>query len=101
MRGEAGGGGERGGIAKFDSGRGEWVPGAGRGCDGDGGRGFGRLACSGELRGEMGEAGCALAREKYTWARIADETERIYRGAEARCAGALSVEERLIFNAAK
>jgi glycosyltransferase involved in cell wall biosynthesis len=59
------------------------------------------LASSGELRGEMGEAGGALAREKYTWARIADETERIYRGAEARCAGAPGVEERLIFNAAK
>jgi len=47
-----------------------------------------KLAESAELRGALGRAGCALAREKYTWAKIADETERIYQAAEVRRAPA-------------
>ncbi len=42
------------------------------------------LAASPELRARLGRAGAALARERYTWSKIADETERIYQAAEAR-----------------
>jgi glycosyltransferase involved in cell wall biosynthesis len=42
------------------------------------------LASQPETRERMGRAGCELARGSYTWARIADETERIYETAEAR-----------------
>ena len=45
---------------------------------------IGELAARPELRGQMGRAGRDLARESYSWARIADETERIYQAAEAR-----------------
>jgi len=45
------------------------------------------LAAQPELRARMGDAGCELARGSYTWARIADETERIYQAAEARRSG--------------
>ncbi len=61
---------------------------------------IGALARSKELRGEMGGAGSVLAREKYTWARIADETERIYQAAEARRTGAHGEEARAL-NAAE
>ena len=44
------------------------------------------LAASADLRGAFGNAGRALAAESYSWEKIADETERIYRGAEARSA---------------
>jgi len=58
------------------------------------------LTGSGELRGKMGRAGCELARESYTWARIAGETERIYQGAEARRTGARgAAKPALILNA--
>jgi glycosyltransferase involved in cell wall biosynthesis len=62
---------------------------------------IGELTASSELRAQMGRAGCALAREKYTWARIADETERIYQAAEARCTGARRPAPGMILNAAK
>jgi glycosyltransferase involved in cell wall biosynthesis len=65
---------------------------------------IGALIDSGEMRGHMGRAGCALAREKYTWGKIADETERIYQSAETRSArrrGARRPEEALILNPAK
>jgi glycosyltransferase involved in cell wall biosynthesis len=42
------------------------------------------LAGSSAMRAQFGEAGRTLARERYTWASIADETERIYQAAEAR-----------------
>jgi glycosyltransferase involved in cell wall biosynthesis len=44
------------------------------------------LAGSADLRRAFGDAGRALAAESYSWEKIADETERIYRGAEARSA---------------
>jgi glycosyltransferase involved in cell wall biosynthesis len=59
------------------------------------------LAGSVDLRGHMGRAGRAMAREKYTWAGIADETERIYRAAEARRACARPAERAMILSAAK
>jgi glycosyltransferase involved in cell wall biosynthesis len=60
------------------------------------------LARSAELRASMGRAGCELARESYTWAKIADETERIYQAAEARRTGASgAVKPALVLNAAK
>ena len=36
------------------------------------------------LRTALGAAGRQLARERYSWEKVADETERIYRAAEAR-----------------
>jgi glycosyltransferase involved in cell wall biosynthesis len=60
---------------------------------------IGELAASSELRDRMGRAGCALARENYTWAKIADETERIYQAAEAR--GANARAPGMILNAAR
>jgi glycosyltransferase involved in cell wall biosynthesis len=47
-----------------------------------------KLAGSAELRSQLGRAGRELAIENYTWEKIADETERIYQAAEARCTGA-------------
>ena len=38
------------------------------------------------LRAALGAAGRQLARERYSWERLAAETERIYQAAEARCA---------------
>jgi glycosyltransferase involved in cell wall biosynthesis len=37
------------------------------------------------LRTRLGEAGKALARERYSWPMVAEATEAIYRTAEARC----------------
>jgi glycosyltransferase involved in cell wall biosynthesis len=45
------------------------------------------LSTDAQTRARMGRAGCDLARGSYTWARIADETERIYQAAEARRPG--------------
>ena len=39
-----------------------------------------------EARTAMGEEGRRLASERYSWERLAAETERIYQAAEARCA---------------
>jgi glycosyltransferase involved in cell wall biosynthesis len=62
---------------------------------------LGELTASGELRAQFGHAGSALSREKYTWARIADETERIYQAAEARCAEARRPMPGMILDPAK
>ena len=36
------------------------------------------------LRAALGAAGRQLARERYSWEKVADETERIYQAAETR-----------------
>jgi glycosyltransferase involved in cell wall biosynthesis len=46
-----------------------------------------QLAESADLRVQFGRAGRALAIERYTWEKIAGETESIYQAAEARRSG--------------
>ena len=43
------------------------------------------LIDSPSLRARLGDAGRTLARERYSWPRVAAETEEIYEAAEARC----------------
>lgn len=43
------------------------------------------LVESPQLRKQLGTAGRELTRERFSWRKIADETERIYQIAEARC----------------
>lgn len=45
---------------------------------------LGELATSADLRHRLGQAGQKLAGERYSWERIAAETERIYQAAERR-----------------